>query len=237
MDSHRIVIKRHAVSSWALKVVMAITGILWAAFLAVHLFGNLKVFFGPEAFNVYAAWLRQAFYPFFPHQAVLWLMRIILTAALAAHVAAAATLWSRGRANRKYRRKYRTPMAWAAASMPLTGILILVFIGFHLLDLTVGYGGVASSSFQQPNVETGQVFAYQNLIMSFQRPAPAIFYIVIMVLLGLHLAKGAWNIAADLGAMGKRLTATIVIAGGIFGCAVFFGNALIPFLVLVGSLQ
>ena len=66
--------RRHRLPSWALKVTMAVTGVVWAAFVAIHLFGNLKIFQGPEAYNHYAHWLREAFYPLMPKQSVLLAM-------------------------------------------------------------------------------------------------------------------------------------------------------------------
>jgi len=76
---------------------MAVTGVVWAAFVAIHLFGNLKIFQGPEAYNHYAHWLREAFYPLMPKQSVLLAMRAVLGAALLMHVGCAAIIWRRGR--------------------------------------------------------------------------------------------------------------------------------------------
>ena len=67
---------------------MAITGTIMALFVMVHMVGNLKVLAGPQAFNGYAAWLRQVAYPLLPHEGLLWAMRLALGACVAAHVAA-----------------------------------------------------------------------------------------------------------------------------------------------------
>ena len=65
-------------SQHALKVTMAITGTIMALFVVVHMVGNLKVLAGPQAFNGYAAWLRQVAYPLLPHEGLLWAMRLAL---------------------------------------------------------------------------------------------------------------------------------------------------------------
>ena len=89
--------RRRGPSNFVLKHVMAVTGVLFVAFVAVHLFGNLKVYAGADAFNHYAAWLREVGYPLLPKQSVLWALRIALAGSLLLHVSAALTLWLRGR--------------------------------------------------------------------------------------------------------------------------------------------
>jgi len=79
---------------------MAVTGTVMAAFVAVHMVGNLKAFMGPEAYNSYAAWLRSVLYPLLPHEGLLWIMRAVLAACLVLHIAAGVDLWRRGRVAR-----------------------------------------------------------------------------------------------------------------------------------------
>lgn len=224
------------IPGWALKVAAAVTGAIWSIFLVIHFYGNLKVFQGAEAFNNYAHWLKNAFYPLFPHEGVLWLMRLVLVPALIIHVVAVAIIWTRGRRARgKFRARIKGFSAWSAWLMPITGVLTLVFIVFHVLDLTLGTTPAASGSFMAPTADAS--FAYENLVASFQRPGAAIFYMLIMVLLGIHIAKGFSTMAADLGAMGKRLRATFAAVGGIFAALILFGNAAIPAAVLLGVIS
>lgn len=225
--------REKGIPSWVLKVAAAITGVIWAIFLAIHFYGNLKVFLGPEAFNGYAFWLREALYPLFPEQGVLWLMRGVLVPALIIHVVATIMIWARGRAARgAHRAKISGPAAWGAWLQPISGILILAFVIYHVLDLTVGAVPVATEAFRPP---TGDVsFAYDNLVASFQRPGTAIFYVVVMLLLAAHIAKGFTNVAADMGAMGKRLRATLIVIGGLIAVAILLGNSAIPIAVQLG---
>ena len=227
--------RRHRLPSWALKVTMAVTGVVWAAFVAIHLFGNLKIFQGPEAYNHYAHWLREAFYPLMPKQSVLLAMRAVLGAALLMHVGCAAIIWRRGRQARgTHRVKIRGPRAWGARLMPVTGILISCFIALHVLDLTLGWG-VQSSGFSQATAD--ESFAYQNLVASFQRPQMAIFYSALMAVLAIHVAKGFTTVASDLGAMGHRWRATLAVIGGLLAVAILIGNGAIPVLVLTGVIS
>ena len=71
--------------TWVLKLSMAVTGLLFAAFVVFHMVGNLKVFLpayedGSRPINVYGKWLREMFYPLLPHEAMLWIFRIVLLA-------------------------------------------------------------------------------------------------------------------------------------------------------------
>lgn len=237
-------VKTMRLPSWALKVAMAITGLIWALFVLVHLYGNLKVFLGPEAFNGYAFWLKEAFYPLFPKQGVLWLMRVVLASALLIHVVAGTMLWWRGRkggtkrsriALRDRARAARgTLQSLSATLMPFTGVIILVFLVFHILDLTVGWAPFATVTFAGHTAETSS--AYANMIASFQRPTIAALYFTTMILLSLHVWHGVETAAQDLGAMGHRLRKAAAWAAGIAAIAILLGNGAIPVLVQLGVL-
>lgn len=228
-------------ATWALKVTMAVTGLLWVAFVLIHLYGNLKVFIGPDSFNGYAHWLRHALYPLFPEGAVLWAFRIVLTISLVIHVTAAAILWSRGRAGGSkssraaLRDRFRggrvSVRALSARLMPATGVLILAFVVIHVLDLTTGTRPVATEEFG------GHEAAYENLIASFSRPWMATFYIVMMLLIALHVFHGVQTAAQDLGSMGHRLRVAVVWVAGLAALAIILGNAFIPLAVQIGILS
>lgn len=230
--------KRRGPATWALKVTMAVSGLLWAAYVLIHLYGNLKVFSGPESFNGYAEWLRHALYPFFPEGTVLWAFRIALVVSLVAHVVAAAILWSRGRraggspARRAFRRRVTggrfSIQAVSARLMPFTGVMILVFVVVHILDLTLGVQPIAPDEFG------GHATAYQNLVASFDRPWMAAFYVLMMLLIALHVFHGVRTAAQDLGAMGYRLRTAAVWVGGLAAIAIILGNGAIPIAVQLG---
>lgn len=219
-----------------LKTTMAVTGTVMAAFVVVHMVGNLKALLGPESFNGYAAWLRELGYPLLPHEGLLWILRVVLAGCLAAHVAAGLTLWRRARrsggaVSGGRRMRVRTT---GARSMVLTGGLLLVFVAVHVLDLTIGRL-VAPQGFLAP-AGTGQVHAYENLVASLSRPVMAAFYSLVMLTLGLHLAQGLWSVVHDLGGTGARLRRTVLVIALAVAASVALVNGMLPLLVLTGRI-
>ncbi|WP_199711250.1 succinate dehydrogenase cytochrome b subunit [Tessaracoccus antarcticus] len=212
---------------------MAVTGVVFALFVLVHMIGNLKVFTGAEHFNEYAHWLRTVLQPFLPYEGLLWILRIALMVALVAHVWSAALIWRRGRASRG---RHRRPGMWVknftARTMVVTGIVLLGFVVFHVLDLTTGTAGVAVDTFQPATPSTAH--AYENLVSSLQRPWVALAYMVSMLALFLHLAHGLWTVVSDVGFTGVRLRTVAWWVAGVVALAVMLGNILIPIAVLMG---
>lgn len=225
---------RARVSNTACKVTMAVTGVLFAAFVLVHMFGNLKVYQGADAFNGYAAWLRMVGYPLLPQEGVLWMLRIVLCLALVFHVGCGLTLWWRGRRARgAHRRKLTSVRARAASWMAPTGVLLLAFVVVHLLDLTTGH--LAAGSFRGP--DQAGFHAYANLVASFQRPAYATLYAVVMAALGVHLAQGLWSVLHDLGGTAPRLRRAWWAVAILVATALTIVNASIPIAVQAGWLS
>lgn len=222
-----------------LKTTMAVTGTVMALFVVVHMVGNLKALAGPESYNGYAAWLREAFYPLLPVEGLLWVIRVVLAACVLAHVWAGTTLWLRGRAARgPFRRVAMRRRALATRSMLTTGAVVAVFVVVHLLDLTVGVL-VAPSTYTAPTHVEGEltVSAYENLVASLSRPQMAFFYSGVMLALGTHLAQGLWNVVIDLGGTGARLRRVALALALAVAAAVALCNGALPLLVLAGVVK
>ena len=225
--------ERPGAPSWALKLIMAITGIIFGLFVFVHMIGNLKIFLpdtdGVNHLNEYAAFLREFGEPMLPYGSFLWAFRIVLLVCLVAHVYSAFALQGRAHKSRgKFRRSGLMGglNSFSARTMLITGIVLLAFIIFHLLDLTIG-AGVAPSSF-----EHGE--AYQNVIASFSRPGVVVWYIIAQLALLLHLSHGLWTATSDLGITGKRWRKVLLFLSGLLPLLVVVGNIFIPVAVLTG---
>ncbi|GAB89969.1 succinate dehydrogenase cytochrome b subunit [Gordonia rhizosphera] len=226
-------VPRRHLTDVTLKVTMALTGTVFALFVLVHMIGNLKVYTGAEHFDAYAHWLRTLAEPLLPYEGALWIFRLVLLACLVAHVGASALLIARAyRAKGRFRRRGLRWRRWPAMLMPYTGLVLLAFIVFHILDLTVGAEPVASDQFIGTTPDTSH--AYHNLVESFERWPVAVFYVVTMVLLGLHLVHGLWSVVNDLGITGQRVRqAGAALAVGL-AAVVMIGNITIPAAVLTG---
>src|SRR5699024_7331610 len=128
-------------STVALKAAMAITGAILVLYLIVHMYGNLKVFSGQEAFDGYAHGLRELGYPLLPESGFLWVFRLVLLASVLIHIYAAVTLWLRARrarpASQRYQVKKRVHRTYASYTMRWGGVLIALFVIFHVLHLSV----------------------------------------------------------------------------------------------------
>ncbi len=209
------------------KWVMAVTGLLLIGFVYVHAIGNLKVYMGAGDFNHYGEFLREILVPLLPRTVFLWIMRLGLIAAFALHIHSAYGLT---RMNQRARGDgYEQSRDWqvataASRTMRWTGVIIGLFVVFHLADLTWGTAN--------PDFVRGDV--YRNFVATFSRPPVAVLYIVANVALGIHLFHGAWSMFQSLGLNNPRWNSwrrgfALAVAAGITAINVMF-----PISVLTG---
>lgn len=204
------------------KVVMAVTGAIMAGWLTVHMGGNLQVFLGSEVYNHYAELIQSQI-------EILWLMRAFLLATIGLHIWSVVSLIMTSSAARKtgYQGpKKRKAATLASTLMAVGGGVLLLFIVFHLLDLTVGVPAI-HAGFQRGD-------AYGNLVRSLSRPAVAIFYILANLALGMHLYHGVYSVFQTLGInqIGDRDNARM--AGTALAVLVAGGNIVIALSILIG---
>jgi succinate dehydrogenase / fumarate reductase cytochrome b subunit len=209
------------------KFVMAWTGIILMGYVFAHMVGNLKLYLGSEEMNHYAEFLRVLAYPIFPRGGALWIMRLGLLAALVLHLHASYALTMMNRRSRptKYVSKRDYIAAdFAARTMRWTGILVLLFVVFHLLDLT---WGTANPSFEHGS-------PYENTVASFQRVPVSIFYIIANLALGVHLYHGAWSLFQSIGWNRRRFNAWRRYFAIGFAVVTVGANVTFPLAVLTG---
>jgi succinate dehydrogenase / fumarate reductase cytochrome b subunit len=231
--------------TWILKVIQAVTGSVFVLFVLFHLAGNLKVYLpdNPQLhFNEYAHWLRGLLNPLLPGETFLWLFRGALVLCLVLHVYAGLTIWIRGRRARGHhsRSVHGTKHHLIGRTMLWLGLIILAFVVFHLLDLTIGRG-VESDKFDSKAtfpLEDGAMVtdAYSNLVHSFQRPTVAVFYVLVMVVVALHLSHGIWSLINDFGGTAHRTRNVFLFLADVVALIVVIGNASIPLAVLAGGI-
>ena len=217
------------------KYVMAISGIAMMGFVLFHMIGNLKMYMGATALNHYAEFLKELLYPIAPKGVVLWILRGGLITMLLLHLHAA---WSLTRLNRFARAvKYQGPRDYqvakfASRTMRWTGIIVLSYLIWHILDLTLG---VVNTTGTNGEFVKGEV--YQNVLNSLNRPVVATFYVIANVLLGIHLFHGAWSIFQSLGWNNPRFNNWRRGFATAFATIVVVGNVSFPIAVIAGIVK
>lgn len=181
-----------------MKYAMAVSGLIMVAYLILHMYGNLKVFAGQEAFDGYAHHLRTFGEPILPYGGMLWIVRVALLASVLVHAVSAVTLWRRNRTAGAYRggKRYYSSKAptgnqrsYASFTLRWGGIIIAVFIVYHLLHLTanvIAPGGASDSP-------------YQRAVNGFEIWWVTASYTVAVLAVGFHLWHGMWSALTTLG--------------------------------------
>ena len=217
------------------KYAMAISGIALMGFVLFHMIGNLKMYYGAYELNHYAEFLKELLYPLAPKGAVLWILRGGLLAMLALHLHAA---WSLTVMNRQARPvQYQSPRDYevanfASRTMRYSGLIVLSFLIWHLLDLTFGVVNTVGTEGEFVREEV-----YQNVVRSFDRWPVAAFYILANLLLGIHLRHGAWSLFQSLGWNNPRFNAWRWAFATGFSLVVVIGNISFPIAVLAGIVK
>ncbi|MDP9822199.1 succinate dehydrogenase cytochrome b subunit [Nocardioides massiliensis] len=218
-------------STIALKLIMAVSGLLFIAFVLGHMYGNLKAFGGELAFNEYAHHLRELGEPMLPHSGALWIMRIGLIVALVAHVVASVILARRAAKARtsKYVMKKNRASSFSSRTMRWGGATLLVFLIWHLLNFTVGKVNPQGGETNNP---------YTLMVDTFDLWWMTLIYLIAMVALGLHLHHGTWSAMQTLGftnTAASRLRAKA--AGWVVAVVIAGGFSLVPLAVLLGIIE
>lgn len=207
------------------KTVMALSGLILLGYLVAHVLGNLKVFFGPDEFNAYGRWLRTMGGPVLHHEWGLWIVRVVLLTAVIAHAVSAYQLSRRDLKARPtpYVHKRRRA-SYATRTMRWGGVIIALFVVWHLLDLT--------TLTVNPHAQAGH--PYENVVATFSTWYGNTIYIVAMLAVGLHIRHGFWAAAQTLGAGSARRDRALKIAANALALVLTAGFVAVPVAVMTG---
>ena len=205
------------------KVVMGVTGLIGLGFVIGHMAGNLQAFSGEEKIDAYGALLHG------PLHELLLVARVVLITAVILHITAAYQLTMLSRAARPVDYAARKPQVSTLASKTLRwgGVLLLVFIVFHILHFTTGA--------VHPDFVEGRV--YRNLSTGFAVKWVAAFYLVAMLALGMHLYHGAWSSMRTLGLAKQSAHPLKRYLPVALAIVISLGFAVIPLAFLLGILR
>jgi succinate dehydrogenase / fumarate reductase cytochrome b subunit len=214
------------------KAVMAVTGVILFGWIFVHMLGNLKLYLGAEHMNTYGAWLRTLGAPAVPETGLLWISRIVLLTCVVLHIHSA---WATAAMSREarpigYRDRQFVKSTYASRTMRWGGVIILLFVIYHVLHLTVGL-----------NVAPGAQFVpgdpYHNVVAGFRNPLVAVVYIIANLALGLHLFHGLWSMFNSLGLNHRKFNGWRRVFATAFAVIITAGNVSFPLAVLTGFVR
>lgn len=211
------------------KAVMAVTGIILFGFVFVHMVGNLKIYLGADHMAEYGEFLRHVGAPAFPAYSLLWVARLVLLASVVLHIWAAWSLTQTARAARpsRYEFKEKNHTTYASRTMRWGGVIVLLFVIYHLLDFTTGT--------VHRDFIPGR--PYENMVASFSIWWVSLFYIVAQVALGLHLYHGLWSLFQSLGWNHPRFNPWRRWFAQGFAWLITIGNISFPLAVMTGLVR
>lgn len=221
------------------KWVMAVTGLMLLGFVVVHMLGNFKAYLGPEDLNVYGESLRDLGGHLVPRTHLLWLMRIGLAGAFVLHIMSAYSLARLGqKASQKAsvvsgQKKYAADQNFVAAdfasrTMRWTGPIILLYLFYHLADLTWGW-------WSWVDYERG--YPYENLVSSMENWPVALLYIAANTALAVHIYHGLWSAFQSIGFNNPHINAIRRPISAAVAGAILIGNLSFPIMVQAGVLE
>ena len=212
-------------SSLGMKIVMAATGVILVGFIIGHLIGNLQIFAGPEVLDSYARFLKEK-------PEVIWTARVTLLASVGLHILTAMQLTIRNCSARPiaYRLHMYDEASYAARTMVWSGPIIGLFVIYHLLHFTVGIVHPSQPDFRAEAV-------YANVVSGFQQWPVALFYILAVLSLGLHIAHGVSSMFQSIGLNHPKYEPSIRRSAVVLSSVIVAGYVSIPIAVLIGVVR
>jgi succinate dehydrogenase / fumarate reductase cytochrome b subunit len=211
------------------KYLMAFSGLILVLFVISHLLGNLQVFLGPEAINHYALFLQNL-------GELLWVARIGLLVMIGIHIWTAISLTLENRAARPipYAQKNYKKASYASRTMAVSGLIVLAFIIYHLMQYTFMVTHPYYRGLKDP---LGRHDVYSMIVLGFTQPFIALWYVVGIFLLCQHLSHGVSSMFQSLGLNNQSLRTRLTRGGQIFSWAIFAGYISMPIAVQLGILR
>lgn len=215
-------------SSVGAKYIVALTGLGLMLFVIGHMSGNLLIYGGKEALNSYAHGLAE-------HPGLLWTARGGLLTIFVIHILLALRLTQEDQAARPIRYVHEATIQanWASRHMLLTGIVLLLFVIYHLMHFT--FGMVDPGHFKQPLAHDPKQYDVAGMVVAgFQQPVIVLTYVLAQVFLGLHLWHGGSSWLQHLGLNGRGYDKLVNNLGPAVAVIVVIGNCSIPLVILMG---
>ena len=220
------------------KMGVAVTGAGLIGFVLAHMLGNLQVFLPGEKLNAYAFKLQS--------MTLIWVARAGLLGLFLTHLLLVFRLRSiNSKARPVAYASYATEASTAAARYMLwTGMVILLFVVFHLAHFTF-HTSFAYPELPQETVKlTKPPYAGAEthnvkdmVIYSFQDPVVSILYVVAQLALVMHLWHGGQSLLQTLGLRNESRRSWMELVGPALAIVVGVGNIAVPLAALLGLIE
>lgn len=219
---------RFFTSSVGLKVIMAITGLILGGFVFFHMLGNLQIFLGQDALNKYALFLQSVPAMIFP-------ARIVLLLSILIHIAAAIKLNRINSAARPigYILMDTVEASLASRYMLQTGIIIALFVVFHLMHFTFG---IIQPEFAHFADAKGRHDVYSMVIAGFQSTPYAIAYIAFMLIIAFHFIHAIPSLLQTMGINHPKYNLLVKRVASALVAVIALGYVVVPLSVTLGIL-
>ena len=123
---------------------------------------------------------------------------------------------------------------YAARTMMVSGILLMVYLVYHLLHFTFG---VTHPSLAHLTDSLGRHDVYAMVVQSFRDPYLAVGYVAAMVVLCAHLSHGVGSFLQSLGLNDEYWLPRLERFGRLLGFALAVGYSIIPLSILFGFIR
>jgi succinate dehydrogenase / fumarate reductase, cytochrome b subunit len=215
-------------SSVGRKLLMAITGFFMFFFVTVHLMGNSSIFIGPSALNAYAEKLHSL-------GALVWIFRGFMFLMLAVHVFFGITLTLENSAANpsKYAVSKKLKATFSSQTMIWTGILLLSFLVYHLLQFTFRI----TPDILPDAVANRPGDVYGMVLGSFRITTISLVYVAAMATLYFHLSHGIQSLFQTFGCSNDKTLPKVTMVGKLISVLFLVGYSAIPALILAGILN
>jgi len=200
-------------SSVGKKLMMAVTGLFFCLFLVLHLAGNLTIYMGKDVFNSYAEHLHSLG----PLVTVAeWGLLIFAVV----HVSTGLFLFYqnfKARPQRYAVNKSAGGRTLGSATMPYTGVVLLLFVFYHLFNFHF--------------VDKTHTTIFQIVSNAFAQPGYVLIYTFAMIIAAVHVSHGFWSAFQTLGANHPKYTPFLRGLSIVFSLIVGIGFGFIPIYV------
>jgi succinate dehydrogenase / fumarate reductase, cytochrome b subunit len=216
-------------SSIGRKILMAISGLFLVLFAMIHLIGNTTIFgWIPGGINAYAHHLH-AFPP------LVWAFRAVMLTFVGVHIlyGIQLTIENRGGRPQQYAVKTTKKATFASENMIWTGVLIGLFIVYHLMHFTAK---VVPGMELVTNAE-GTVDVFAMVVSGFRNVFISLIYAGAMVTLFLHLSHGIQSMFQTFGLSNDKVLPLLVKAGTLVALVLFVGYVAVPALIFFNILK